>query len=396
MSDDRLAAQLRALADAVPPPGPAVRDAEIRRAIAGGHAAPVPRRRVLPWIALGVGVAAAAVLVLWLRTGGAPADLVVEGGTTDAPLAIGTEVAVVGTEPVLVRTADGSSVVAAPETRLARTDAAAAHWRLARGRVTLAVTKRAPGTTFEVATDEATVTVVGTRFTVERTLADGRAATRVAVEEGVVRVTPRGAAAVTLTAGQTWPPTTTAAVDASPPPAREPAPADAGSDLAAPADSAAGGAAEGALVDAGSESRPGRPDRPAPDAGTPPVPAFDARAIRSAIRAGNVADARRQIDDQRRAHASKRAVLAELGILAAEADLAERKTRAAIDKYLAVVADFPTTAQAEQALFAAAQLAIDRPDAGYKPAALLRDYLDTYPRGQFAKDAERLLAALAR
>ena len=53
--------------------------------------------------------------------------------------------------------------------------------------------------------------------------------------------------------------------------------------------------------------------------------------------------------------------------------------------------DHPTTPQAEQALFAAAQLAFDRPDAGYKPAALLRDYLDTYPRGVFARDAQRLL-----
>src|SRR5262249_42557062 len=120
------------------------------------------------------------------------------------------------------------------------------------------------------------------------------------------------------------------------------------------------------------------------------TPAFDASIIRKTIRAGNLVDARRLIDDARKATSSSR-VLAELGILGAEADLAERKTRSAIDKYLAVVRDYPATPQAEQALFAAAQLAFDRPDAGYKPAALLRDYLDTYPKGVFASDAQRLL-----
>ena len=54
----------------------------------------------------------------------------------------------------------------------------------------------------------------------------------------------------------------------------------------------------------------------------------------------------------------------------------------------------PKLAKAARDAFAAAQLAIDRPDAGYKPAALLRDYLETYPRGQFAKDAERLLGTV--
>ena len=121
-----------------------------------------------------------------------------------------------------------------------------------------------------------------------------------------------------------------------------------------------------------------------------PARPFDATAIRKVIRAGNLADARRLIDDGRKA-ASTKPDLAELDILAAEAELAARATRRAIDLYLGVVRDYPTTPQAEQALFAAAQLAFDRPDAGYRPEAMLRDYLDTYPHGQFARDAQRLL-----
>jgi len=99
---------------------------------------------------------------------------------------------------------------------------------------------------------------------------------------------------------------------------------------------------------------------------------------------------RRQIDGGRKA-ARATPDLAELGILAAEAELAGRATKRAIDLYLAVVRDYPKTPQAEQALFAAAQLAFDRPDAGYHPEAILRDYLDSYPHGQFAGDAQRLL-----
>ena len=121
-----------------------------------------------------------------------------------------------------------------------------------------------------------------------------------------------------------------------------------------------------------------------------PARALDASAIRRTIRAGKLADAHRLIDDGRRTVTAP-SDLAELGILAAEAALAERSTRKAIALYLEVVRDYPTTPQAEQALFAAAQLAFDRPDAGYRPEALLRDYLDTYPRGQFASDAQRLL-----
>jgi hypothetical protein len=132
------------------------------------------------------------------------------------------------------------------------------------------------------------------------------------------------------------------------------------------------------------------------DADEVPVLKLDVTIIRKTIRSGDVGGAREMIEAQRAKFASSKRALAELGIVAAEADLAERKTKSAIGKYLDVVASYASTPQAEQALFAAAQLAIDRPDAGYKAEALLKDYLDAYPKGQFAKDAQRLLDSLKK
>jgi ferric-dicitrate binding protein FerR (iron transport regulator) len=222
-----------------------------------------------------------------------------------------------------------------------------------------------------VITEEARVEVVGTHFTVERAEIDDHLTTRVEVTEGVVRVTPRTGDPVTLTAGQSWPPP-------QPPPQVAPAPSDAG---VSPSD---------VVPDAAIEPPPSPPPAPV----HPPAHRFDPSVIRSTIRAGKVADARKLIEAGRQAYRGSAATLAELGILSAEADLADRQSRRAIDKYLAVTRDFPATAQAEQALFAAAQLAIDRPDSGYRAKALLEDYLATYPHGQFRKDAERLLGSL--
>ena len=379
MSD--LRDRLEAIADAAPAPAGARREHEIRRAIEGGlagPAAPAGGRAWGRWLAVGGGLAVvAAAVALWLGTRGAEtpasgAGVVVERGAIAEP-APGQLVEVPAGAPAVVRTADASRLEAAARTRFERVDRGATRWRLEAGALRAEVTRRAPGTTFEIATAEATVTVVGTRFVVERDVVGGAGTTRVRVEEGVVRVSPAAGAPVTLHAGEQWPgaavdPAGPAEVDVAPPPAAP---------LPAPP-----------------------PPAPPPPAGRdrprdpPPAPAFDATAIRRTIRAGAVGDARRLIEDGRRATSSARG-LAELGILAAEADLAERKTRSAIDKYLAVVRDHPTTPQAEQALFAAAQLAFDRPDAGYKPAALLRDYLDTYPRGVFARDAQRLLERAA-
>jgi hypothetical protein len=354
---------LERIADAAPAPGGARREHEVRRAIDAGLAGPAapPARAWVRWVALGVGLAAAAAIALfWFgaRRAGEPA-VIVEAGAIAAPRA-GQLVEVPADAPAVVRTPDRSRIEAAAATRFVRVDREATRWRLEDGALRAEVSKRAPGETFEIATAEATVAVVGTRFVVERRAAR----TQVRVEEGVVRVTPVGGAPVMLRAGEMWPAEEVKTARAQVPvPVPVPVPPTIDPIEPSPA-----------------------PVKPAPA----PAKAFDAGAIRRIIRAGKLGDARSMIESGRKATSSARG-LAELGILAAEADLAERKTRSAIDKYLAVLRDYPSTPQAEQALFAAAQLAFDRPDAGYKPAALLRDYLDTYPRGVFAKDAQRLL-----
>ncbi len=362
MSDAR--DQLEAIADASPAPTGLRRDHEIRRAIDAGLAAPAPVRHGWRWAMLAATTAAAAIAIWLVARPSAPA-LVVEHGAIAAP-ATGQLVEVAARDRVVLRTPDDSTVEASALTRFARDDGAATRWRLDRGHLDSHVTKRAPGQTFEVVTPEATVAVVGTRFSVDRVVVDGVATTQVAVEEGVVRVTPVHGAPVMLHAGERWPaPTRTATTEPVPPEPTPPLPDD-----PAPV--------------------PPRHPTPVPPPTRPTRP-FDATAIRKVIRAGDLVDAHRLIDDGRKAaHAAPD--LAELGILAAEAELAARASRRAIDLYLAVVRDYPSTPQAEQALFAAAQLAFDRPDAGYRPEAMLRDYLDTYPHGQFTADAKRLLA----
>jgi hypothetical protein len=367
--------RLDAIADAAPAPSGTRRDHEIRRAIDAGLAAPgpAPARRVWLRVMVGTTAVAAAAIAIWLvarRSPVAEPAVVVERGTIAAP-ATGQIVEVAARDHVVLRTPDASTIEADELTRFERADRAATRWRLDRGHLESHVTKRAPGQTFEVITPEATVTVVGTRFSVDRAVVDGVSTTRVQVEEGVVRVTPVGGDSVTLRAGEQWPaPTKTASNDVP----RDTVPPD----TAPPPDDTA--PPDAAVAD------PARPD-PTP---AHPARAFDAKAIRKVIRAGQLDDARRLIEDGRKATSAAKD-LAELGILAAEAELAGRATKRAIDLYLAVVRDYPATPQAEQALFAAAQLAFDRPDAGYKPEAMLRDYLDTYPHGQFAGDAQRLL-----
>jgi hypothetical protein len=349
--------QLDAIADAVPAPTGLRRDHEIRRAIDAGLAAPaVAPRRIWPWAALAATAAAAIAIWFVIRPSAPEPAIVVERGAISAP-ATGHLVEVSARDRVVLRTPDDSTVEASELTRFERTDRAATRWRLERGQLRSHVTKRAPGQTFEVITPEATVEVVGTRFSVDRI----DSVTTVHVDEGVVRVTPVRGETVTLHAGEQWP----APVHAEAPPQTE----------------------TPAAPEVTHTDPPHDVKRPRPE---PPAHPFDATAIRKTIRAGNLADAHRLIDDGRKA-ARATPDLAELGILAAEAELAGRATKRAIDLYLAVVRDYPKTPQAEQALFAAAQLAFDRPDAGYHPEAILRDYLDSYPHGQFAGDAQRLL-----
>lgn len=386
MSDVR--DQLESLADSPPAPTGAQRDREIQQAVTRGLATPardIARARWW-WGAIGVGLAAAAAIAIWFGVrgeemrGGNDNDgtvaavhdageraiardadqvalidagaidvddtvqLVVESGA-DAPVGELVE----AREQTILR-AGKTRVEAKTKTRFARETNDAKQWRLEQGQLAMEV---APDTTLEVRTPEARIVVVGSNFVVGRYASE----TVIDVQVGEVLVTPTDGEPVTVHAGESWPkPEVVADAGVAPPKS----------------------------VDAGVRV---------------PVLQFDATIIRKTIRDGKVGDAREMIEAQRLAMGSKSAskrALAELGILAAEADLAERKTKSAIGKYLDVVRDFSSTPQAEQALFAAAQLAIDRPDAGYKAEALLRDYLDTYPKGQFAKDAARLLESLKK
>jgi hypothetical protein len=394
--------QLDEIADASPAPTGAVRDREIQQAVTRGLATPAREgRRVWTWV-VGASVAAAAVIALVVvgidrdgrdgdgrgsqianvHDGGSPVaiadaageadrvalvddalvndaadpsrdDLVVERGN-EAPVG-----ALVEASELTVLRAGAMRVEAKAKTKFQRVTRDASKWRLDEGELAMQVSTAQPEIALEVTTPDARIVVDKARLVGGARFVIGRYASQtvVDVQVGEVLVTPTDGNAVIVHAGERWP--------AEPP----------------------------LVVDAGVVEPPKR----SVDAGVRvPVLQFDATIIRKTIRAGKVGDAREMIEAGRSAHASSRRAMAELGILAAEADLAERKTKNAIGKYLDVVRDYAATPQAEQALFAAAQIAIDRPDAGYKAEALLKDYIDTYPKGQFAKDAARLLETLKK
>jgi hypothetical protein len=364
--------KLDVIADASPAPTGAQRDREIQQAITRGLATPAREaRRVWPWIVIGTSVAAAAAIAILVvgigraRENDGPGSQI--ASTHDAGVvAIDADRIAIAPDALVV---DDVLVEAKPDTKYKRDGRAMI---LDEGELVI-VDKGIETTALEVTTPEARLVVDKARLVGGARFVVGRYASQtvIRVEIGEVLVTPTDGEPVTVRAGESWP-----TVD---PDARDAGVAKTDRD--------------------GRDSRDGRDGRDGRDrdAGVRvPVLVFDATIIRKTIRAGKVGDAREMIEAGRSAHASSKRAMAELGILAAEADLAERKTKSAIGKYLDVVRDYASTAQAEQALFAAAQLAIDRPDAGYKAEALLRDYLDTYPKGQFAKDAARLLETLKK
>ncbi len=321
---------------------PVVRTREILRAL---DAQPARRR---PWhILVPATVVLAAALVVVLRPRPAPPARVTAGSLEHA-LTVG--VPQLTTAEVTIELTDGSRVQASRDSRF--TMQKANRWEVTQGELRFAMQKQKEP--FVVATAEVTVTVVGTQFAVERV----GTVTHVAVEEGRVQVDAKGERKL-LGAGEVWP---------APEPREQP------------------------TLD---QPLPEEPT-PEPTKPTAQTPRFDAAKIRARIAAGRVSEARTLIATSEKTFADSLRILAELKILTAEADLAERQYRPALDKYLAVVRDFPTTPQAEQALFAAAQLAFDEPAAGYQPALLLKDYLATYPRGKFRHEAERLLRTIAK
>ncbi|MBI5479392.1 MAG: FecR domain-containing protein [Deltaproteobacteria bacterium] len=250
-----------------------------------------------------------------------------------------------------VRLADGSAFRATGGTRFTIKHAAGARVTLAAGRVDVIARKQRPDSTLAVATTEGEARVVGTRFSVARRERDGSGVTTVAVAEGAVQVTGHSDGKVrVLRRGESiilgvQQPQSAPVVAAS-----RPAPA----------------------------STVARPAR-IPD-------------IRTRIRQGRVQEGRALIEQARLQMPVRALDLAELAMTEAEVELAEGRQASAIERYLDVVARYPRTTQAEQALFAAAQLSVNR--APRDCARLLDRYLKDYPRGRFTEDVRRLQRAL--
>jgi hypothetical protein len=128
-----------------------------------------------------------------------------------------------------------------------------------------------------------------------------------------------------------------------------------------------------------------------------PAPTTDEMArvrlgrARRALARGNAGEARHAVEPL--FHLG-RDVASEARALYAESFLIERRYADAIDGYQVVVRDFPSTPQAESALFAVAQLETEhgRPD---DARATLQRYLARYPHGRFAREAADRLAAIS-
>ena len=360
-----------------PVPDAAAREREVAAALRMAAATiREPAARSFRWpvfagALLAVGVVVAVVWVRMPIASRLPRVVAGSVSTDSRLLASGTELiaedhlVTAGAGGAMIRLPEGSQVEATPGSRLAMQDAGGAVWLLDSGRLQWHVRPRHDVPPLRIETPEVTTTVVGTVFAVERQKGADTWTTTVAVTQGVVEVRPASASASErLSAGRSfsWPVQT-------PPPV------------------------------AGNEAQTARP-LPAVVARPPATAKSSAKRpvatelIRDSIRAGKIARARELIAQTETLATVSYDVLAELGVLSAEADLAERQTHAAIERYLAVVRDFPRAKQAEDALFAAAQVALDDPSTGYRPALLLRDYLATYPQGHFAEEARRALARL--
>jgi len=334
----------------------AARERVRRAALAGTMRAPAQARRRFWPVGLGATFALASLAAFLLVRRPSNEPRVVSGDVAIVPSMV-TSPAADGA--VSIRSARGGEV------RLGDADTAlgagtAFVWRrtarsveLQEGSLTIDVEHHA-GQHFQVRTPRFVVEVIGTRFTVD--LAGVR------TERGTVRVLGTDGAAIGyVTAGRSWtlpvPAAQTAPTEA--PPAPPPVPTL-------------------TLASAG-------PARASLDEG----PARLAQARRALAR-GNAGEARRLVEP---IFHLGREVAVEARVIYAESFLVEGRYTDAVDGYETVVRDFPRAPQAESALYAVAQLESEHGRASAARAGLQR-YLDRYPRGRFAREANDRLAGL--
>lgn len=309
------------------------------------------------------GAALALLLWIWAPLGGTPPGGLPDVAQTafEAPAlaqhapstpAAGEYTAAEG--PMALSWSDGTQVEAERGTRFS-VFLGGTRLLLFSGRLKLQVTKRAPGADFVVETPEARVRVVGTRFAVAR---DDRSGTQVHVDEGVVEVVETSSGSLSrLTAGMSR---------------------------------RVGGSLATAAADELALAR---------ESGDPRNARRSARAVQPTKhgKGGNVANgpsAGAGLLEATRAQAQEMTLDAELLLAEAEQYQARGQPEVALGAYLDVARRFPTTASAEDALFAACQLSIAYGGRAYPPRALLDRYLTQYPRGRYRSDALRLLKAL--
>ncbi len=344
-----------------------------RAALAGTTRAPAQARRRFWPVGLGATFALASLAVFLVGRRPSTEPRVVSGDVAIATASPATDGA------VSVRSARGGEVrLGDAETSLGAGTAlvwqrASRSVELREGSVTIDVEHRA-GQHFQVRTPRFVVEVIGTRFTVD--LAGVR------TERGTVRVLGTDGAAIGyVTAGRSWTlpaKTATATTTATTPAAHTGQPG-----LAAPT--------------APSEAPPAPPPAPALALVSPSPartssdegPARLAQARRALAR-GNAGEARRLVEP---IFHLGRELAVEARVIYAESFLVEGRYTDAVDGYETVVRDFPRTSQAESALYAVAQLESEHGRAAAARAGLQR-YLDRYPHGRFAREANDRLAGL--
>jgi len=254
-------------------------------------------------------------------------------------------------EDAKIKLPDGSAFRATGGTRFAVNMTAGVRIRLTAGRVDVSAKKQRPEAPLRVETQEGEACVVGTRFSVVRREHERGGVTVVAVAEGIVRVTGKLDKSVRMLAR-----------------------------------------GESVTLGLQPESAPAVAVAARPTPATTPAAPPRIPDIRTRIKQGRVHESRALIEQARLEMPRRPRDLAELAMAEAEAELAEGRQASAIERYLDVVARYPETPQAEQALFAAAQLSMGRTPR--EATRLLERYIALYPRGRFIEDARRLLRSI--